>query len=68
MCECFETCGFCEGRGLVFGSLFDKDGRQLYTEPPVETCPYCVGTGRCVYGSVLWPAPSRQERLQDAQK
>jgi len=57
--EAFETCGFCQGNGHVYGSMFDAEGRRLHDEPPVETCLYCGGTGRCVNGSVLWPAESR---------
>jgi len=64
MCECFENCGFCEARGYVFGSMFDKEGRRIADEPPVQTCPYCAGTGRCVHGSVLWPAESRASIIQ----
>ena len=67
MCECFETCGYCQGKGVVFGSMFDREGRRLYDEPPVLTCFYCAGTGRCVHGSVLWPAKSREQILKEQQ-
>jgi len=65
MCEHFETCGFCQGKGAVFGSMFDREGRRLYDEPPVLTCCYCAGTGRCVHGSELWPAKSREQILKE---
>jgi hypothetical protein len=61
MNEHYETCGFCQGRGHVYGSMFNREGRRLYSTPPVESCPYCSGSGECVDGRKLWPAPSREQ-------
>jgi len=60
----FETCGFCQGRGYVYGSMFDREGRRLFTEPPMVVCEYCAGTGECVDGSKWYPAPSREEIIE----
>ena len=66
--ERFETCGFCQGRGQVYGSMFDREGRRLFTEPPLEACAYCGGTGECVDGTKLWPAPSREQIIRRQSK
>ena len=64
MSDAFETCGYCRGLGQVYGSMFDREGRRAYHEPPVVVCPYCAGTGRCVNGSVLWPAEPREDIIR----
>jgi hypothetical protein len=51
-----ETCGFCEGRGWVHGSMFDGHGYQRHDAPPLLTCEYCCGCGRCEDGGKLLPA------------
>ena len=51
-----EPCGFCSGRGFVYGSMYDSYGYQRYHEPPQLTCEYCGGFGRCEDGAMLLPA------------
>ena len=58
-----ETCGFCDGRGFILGSLYDCDGRQRYDEPPRLCCEYCGGFGQCEDGGLLLPAI--EPRLDD---
>ena len=60
----FEICGFCRGTGTVYGSMFDREGRQLYLDPPPVACDYCGGRGSCIDGDKLWPAPSRKTILR----
>jgi hypothetical protein len=51
-----EPCGFCSGRGFVYGSMYDDHGYQRHDEPPQVTCEYCGGSGACVDGGLLLPA------------
>jgi hypothetical protein len=30
----YETCGYCGGKGWVYGSMYDAYGYQRFHEPP----------------------------------
>jgi len=51
-----EVCGFCSGRGFVYGNTHDAYGYQRHDEPPQVTCEYCGGSGQCADGGLLLPA------------
>lgn len=53
-------CGYCSGRGYIFGSMYDAYGYQRYHEPPQVVCEYCGGFGSCEDGAVLLPANEPQ--------
>lgn len=58
-----ETCGFCQGRGVVPGPTHDREGRHRPEWPPAIPCEYCNGSGTCEEGSKLLPArrPTRDD-------
>jgi hypothetical protein len=61
-----EPCGFCSGRGFVYGSMYDSYGYQRYHEPPQLTCEYCGGFGRCESGAMLLPAKEPETEEQQS--
>ncbi len=58
-----ETCGYCDGRGWIFGNTHDCEGRQVHDSPPQVACEYCNGAGECDDGNKLLPAtpPQKEE-------
>jgi hypothetical protein len=62
--EKFTMCGYCQGLGLVYRSMFDRAGRRIADEPQLDTCEYCGGTGVCIDGHKLRPAESRSSILR----
>ena len=47
-------CGFCGGRGHVYGRAYDREGRAQV--PPRVVCEQCGGEGACDRGDELLPA------------
>lgn len=50
-----ETCGYCEGSGLVNGPAYDREGRFRTDWPRRIACEYCGGSGMCEEGSKIVP-------------
>lgn len=51
-----ETCGYCGGSGIVYGSCYSRDGHKDHETPPRLVCEYCGGSGCCAGGSTLLAA------------
>lgn len=52
----YEPCGYCSGRGWVYGRRHDNHGYQRHESPPQVSCEYCGGSGACDHGQKLLPA------------
>lgn len=51
-----QTCGFCNGRGIVLRNSYDMEGRARSEDERPMTCEYCGGSGVCEDGHNLLPA------------